>query len=212
MKYINIVLDIDLTLVEARNIITDDFDMIYVFDQPYYFIHGSKEFTKFAAELTNNKLIFFSNGSLERNNEFVPEFLTSIFSGQQLSSVSKNTEIYSRANRRNVVKDLLYVVDKSKLSETVLIDDDPINIAAGQEKNFLHVSPASMFRGNSFIVLNKLFYAAGILSLAFSLYQTRDEKFVDILHNIQKNVYNADIYYIGLKVLSKFNPNIKFKK
>lgn len=107
MKPVNVIFDLDCTLVEviydkkeAAKLLTEGRiskdRIIYACDYPHYIYHGCREILQYAASITDYQLIFFSNAVPERNNELVPKLLANTFSGKELDNVTKKVKIYSR--------------------------------------------------------------------------------------------------------------------
>jgi hypothetical protein len=178
MKPINIVLDLDCTLVQAllgsdnsaEKLIDkgciDKTDIVYACEYAHYLYPFYKEFIKYVMSLTNNRLIFFSNGAAIRNEELIPKLLENALGKERFAEIKQNVKIYSRDHEIDTTrlsdseedkyqpdpkqygcmygqmkKDLRVVVeDESQLSYTVLVDDDYSYVTKGQERNLLFIS------------------------------------------------------------------------
>ena len=151
----------------------------------------------------------------------------------------------------NKKKDLRVAVSAEELKYTVLIDDDQTYILPGQEKNLLRIIDQSavlylhdcvkmsrdhkkiVFDGkypvDSFLNMNKLFYAAGVLRDVCDTYSRVDRDLVDIMwdnHGFKveqsssggfhatsesyKLLKRYKVYQSGLKLLKEINSDIDF--
>ena len=147
----------------------------------------------------------------------------------------------------NTKKDLTVAVSAEELKYTVLIDDDENCILLGQEKNLLRIYGQSavphlrncvkvskdediVFDGKypveSFLSLNKLFYAAGVLRDVCDTYSRVDRDLVDIMWDnhgykvVPSSIYGYDkpyelpmryeMYQLGLETLKEIDSDVCF--
>ena len=147
----------------------------------------------------------------------------------------------------NKKKDLTVAVSAEELKYTVLIDDDETYIVPGQEKNLLRIDGQSAFYDLrecvkvsrdeeivlredspdqlSFLTLNKLFYAAGVLRDVCDTYSRVDRDLVDIMwdnHGYKVRLTDDgyekpyellrrfEVYQSGLDMLREINSDVCF--
>ena len=147
----------------------------------------------------------------------------------------------------NSKKDLTVAVSAEELKYTVLIDDDETYIVPGQEKNLLRIDGRTVVDDlrkcvkasrdedialkevsldqRSFLPLNKLFYAAGVLRDVCDTYSRVDRDLVDIMwdnHGFKVRLTDDgyeepyellrrfEVYQSGLDVLREIDSNVCF--
>lgn len=234
----------------------------------YYLYNGWKELIKYVMELTeNNKLIFFSNGTKERNEDIITQMFEKILERDATDYVRDNVTILSKEHTIDTTKissgddvekeknfqpkgmygqkkkDLMVAVgSKEKLKYTLLIDDDETYIIPGQEKNLLRINgqsatnnlcdlrytikkiimphgdddqnkqkqkilPENISNYDSFLTLNKLFYAAGVLKNVYDMYSRVDRNLIDILwedHGFKVDGHNDQLLFQSYELLKRF--------
>jgi hypothetical protein len=164
----------------------------------------------------------------------------SIYSRQHLVSIeikeTKNQfeifEIYHGAKK----KDLRKILKVGSLDHVILVDDDPTYIFPGQEKNVFVVpgTDDTAFRrffhpesydfpysiDYSLLLMNHIFYIAGMLSKVFSmqsnciadnLFSLQYEPVGNGAYKWNRDLFSEHQYYLdGLSELQKVNPNLEF--
>ena len=145
-------------------------------------------------------------------------------------------------------KDLSTVTIEANLRHTVIIDDHSCYTICGQEKNLLKVNqidPVHKFNFSycikekndltlkdlidlqttspsqfeSFVIFNKLFYAAGVMKDTIEKYFNSERDLIDIMwddHGFNKDPKHfekpdrLELYFLGLEVLREFNSKATF--
>ena len=183
---LNIVLDLDKTLIESTyygilkqkhnlsdsSFVTyqDSYDPSEPWDKAdicYYASNGWKPFLNYIRSLTNDKLVFFSFGSRERNEKVVPALIGKLLGKDPTEFMNQNVRIFSDVDtiyagkegignigrdkwvekyepetlycRGRNKKDLSVAFSEVELKRTILIDDKCEYVGKGQENNFLGV-------------------------------------------------------------------------
>jgi len=192
MKKINIILDIDNTLVKTIKKVKNPKSTIYQ-DGVYYEIYPCcLQFLRYVAKLMNNYLIFFSNGTKQRNDDLIKELLTRAFNKK-----SVKFEIYSRADHcfSPITKNLTIIVPKDQLNRTILIDDDPYIIENSQKKNMIVINNETR---------RNLYHITGLIKFSYELYENNyHPNFVEIINLIDGYIESKQIYEEGKLQLSR---------
>eukprot|EP01041_Mallomonas_annulata_P008034 gene8034-16465_t len=130
----------------------------------FYLYNGWKELIKYVMKLSDNNLIFFSSGAMERNEDIIPKMLERVLERDSTEYIRKHVKIFSRHHTLdtskmptverekfqpfrmvgNLKKDLTVAVSQEELKHTLLIDDDQSYVLRGQEKNFLKIDGSNV--------------------------------------------------------------------
>jgi len=194
-----IVLDLDDTLVfrprraldavgkASMKVISSAGFTVDVDGTRYILFPGTLKFLKKLSSLQNTRVLFFSLGSQERNQELIEKMLALAFPQAEYERLYQlgNFRIFSRDDSvedpetRKPKKDLR--ITGCDLKNTLLVDDNPEIVLKGQEINHLYVPGEfsvnkyfadpykSSFTSETQFALNHLFYAAGQIQSVMAL-------------------------------------------
>jgi len=234
-------IDIDDTLVSRAysNVDLTKYQHVKVDDITYVLYPGCIEFLDVIYSIADVKIIFYSGGLKDRNEQLISELLklTQHVKKDVINILSRDDLIHSTDHIQplstyNGINNFhgYYKKDLSKycrnLNSTILIDDSTSYVYKNQEKNLLYINgnPLSFIMNDSHFIRdrNHLFKAIGILFTVLNMSTLENINIVDALSAVQyydhhKRNFNyskvgsvAEYYHLGREILRHYNATIDF--